>query len=176
MQGIRALARMRSHSAVSTQIVVVGVVAIVIIAGIAGYLVLLRPGSSTSSSQTIPQGGVASGVGSTQGNPASAIALYLDYNLGGNATDYPRFTSHTIYARGNITSIVNFPKTNQVETQLATGGDSFEYWDWQNGTVLPAFANNQLVLAHCYVRGLVPSQNGTAYLYLNDCNLISILG
>lgn len=165
-----------SRSAASTtKIVAIGIVVVVLVAATAGYFLLLRPRSPSANSPTT-QGDVASGVGSSQSNPVSAVALYNDYNLGGQATDYPQFTNHTIYAKGNLTSIVRDPKTSEVETQVNTGANDFEYWDWQSGAGLPAFAENQAVLAHCFVRGLVPSQNGTSYLYLDNCNLISVQG
>jgi hypothetical protein len=159
--------------ALSKQLIAVGAVILILAAAAAGYFVL-RPSSSAASSRN--QTDIASGVGSTRDNPVSAFALYNDYNLGGNATDYPQFTNHGLYAKGNILSIVIDPKTNTTETQIATGASLFEYWDWQVGAALPTLAGNQAVLAHCFVRGLVTSQNGTAFLYLNNCALLSIQG
>jgi hypothetical protein len=175
MQGGLVSSRDWSRRAVSRQAAALGAAAILIVAGVMGYLFVLRPGSSSTPSPSTP-GGVAGGVGSAQDNPVSAFALYDDYNLGGTAIDYPQFTNHLVYAKGNIVSIVRDPKAHMLETQLATGRDAFEFWEWTNSTVLPLIADNQLVLAHCHVRGLVPSQNGTDYLYLDSCNLISISG
>lgn len=173
MRGTGAPASERSRSAVSTQMVAVGVVVIVLIAGAFGYLLLLRPGSSATSSQSTAANGVA---GNSQAHPISANRLYQLYNLGNIATDAPAYTNHTVYATGNLTAIIHNPTTNEWLTGVDTGGNAFEYWYWHNATGLPSIAQNQAVLAHCLVTGLVRQQNGTSFLYLKNCDLISIKG
>jgi hypothetical protein len=173
MRGIGAPASERSRSAISTQIVAVGVVVIVLIAGAAGYFLLLRPGSSTTTSQSTETNGV---VGNSQTHPVSANRLYQLYQLGTVATDVPAYTNHTVYATGNLTAIIHEQTDNQMLTAVDTGGNAFEYWYWHNSTGLPPVAENQAVLAHCFVTGLVRQQNGTSFLYLKSCDLISVQG
>lgn len=167
MRAFRASSHKGSRAAVSNQVAVASVVIVALIAVASGYLLFLRPASTGSSTTT------QSAPGSSPTNAVSAYALYNDYGLGQNATDYPQFTGHTIYARGNLTSIVLDPKSPVVETQLATPGDSFEYWYFQNDTGLPAIAQEQPIVAHCFVQGLVQQRNGTQYLYLNNCTVVN---
>ncbi len=168
MNGFRASSSRRSRTAVSNQVAAVSVVAVVLLAVASGYLLFLRP-ASTASSTTTTQGAP----GTSPSNAVSAFALYNDYNLGPNATDYPQLTGHTIYARGNITSIVNSQSSAAVETQVATPANAFEYWEFLNGTGLPPIAQNQPIVAHCFVLGLVQQRNGTQYLYLNSCSVVA---
>lgn len=168
----------RSRSAVSTKIVAAAVVLIVLVAGVAGYFLLLRPGTTTSSQ--VSSSSCTSG--SSVSCPVSAVTLYNVYGLGGIPTDYKQFTNHTIFASGNLTSVINYPAGqkqfggNSVETGMFTNGNDFEYWYWQNSTGLPAEAGNQAVVANCLVRGLAPYGNGSSILYLENCNLISLRG
>ena len=173
MRGMRGPASERSRSAISTRIVAVGVVVVVLIASAAGYFLLLRPGSSTTSSTSTATAtnGVA---GNSQTHPVSASKLYQLYNLGANATDVPAYSNHSVYADGNLTAIINDPATGEVLTGMSTGGNDFEYWYWHNSTGLPLVAENQAVLAQCFVTGLVQQRNGTFYLYLKNCDLISL--
>jgi hypothetical protein len=41
-----------------------------------------------------------------------------------------------------------------------------------NDTGLPVIAQNQPIVAHCFVQGLVQQRNGTDYLYLNSCTVV----
>jgi hypothetical protein len=167
MRGSRASGSEGSRAAVSNTVAAAAVVIVVFLAIASGYLLFLRPASTVSGNST-----TQAGPGSSPSSAVSAFALYNDYNLGQTATDYPQFTAHTIYARGNITGIVRDPNSPVVETQLATPGSSFEYWFFQNDTGIPAIAQNQPVLAQCYVQGLVMQKNGTQYLYLNNCSVV----
>jgi hypothetical protein len=159
--------------------VAAAVVLIVLVAGVAGYFLLLRPGSTTTSSQVSSSSCTP---GSSASCPVSAVTLYNAYGLGGIPTDDQTFTNHTIFATGNLTSVVNFQEPqklfsgNQVMTGVYTHGNDFEYWYWQNSTGLPVESGNQQVLANCLVKGLAPYGNGSSFLFLENCNLLSIKG
>jgi len=159
--------------------VAAAVVLIIVVAGVAGYLIFLRPGTTTSTSSVSTS---SAAPGSSLSNPVSAVALYNDYGLGGIPTDDKQFTNHTVYASGNLTSVINYPAPQKlfsgdsVETGMFTNGNDFEYWYWQNATGIPNAAGNQAVVANCFVRGLAPYGNGSSFLYLENCNLISIKG
>lgn len=179
MRGVSSSNLTRSRSAIATKMVAAAVVLIVIVAGVAGYFLLLRPGSTSSSSKSSNTGCAP---GSSATCPVSAVALYNDYGLGGIPTDDATFTNHTIFATGNLTSVINFQEPqklfngNQVSTGMYTNGNDFEYWYWQNSTGLPVESGNQQVLANCLVKGLAPYGNGSSFLYLENCNLLSIKG
>ena len=135
----------------------------------------------SGSSSTSGKGGTNQIIGSTQGNPVTAIELYNDYNLGGIPKDNPQYTNHTVYVTGKLNSIINIPATNQVETGMDTNvqagqatTNSVEYWYWTNSTGLPAYAGEQTVLAKCLVQGLVTSQGPPTLLILTGCSLISV--
>jgi len=159
--------------------VAAAVVLIVVVAGVAGYFLFLRPGSPTTSSQVSSTSCTS---GSSASCPVSAVTLYNVYGLGGIPTNYATFTNHTVFAVGNLTSIINYQDPqkqfsgNQVMTGMYTNGNDFEYWYWQNSTGLPNAAGNQQVLANCLVKGLAPYGNGSSFLYLENCNLLSIKG
>jgi len=156
----------------------VAVVLIVLVAGLAGYFLLLRPGTKTTTGSSSTSTGGAPG--SSQSNPVSAVALYNDYGLSGIPADDAQFTNHTVYATGNLTSIITYQAPqkqfsgDEVMTGVNTNGNDFEYWYWGNSTGLPSVAGNQLVLANCFVKGLAPYGNGSSILYLDNCNLLSL--
>jgi len=175
MRDVMSSTSRMSRRAVSTKVIALAVVVIIVVAGAAGYLFLLQPGSKTSGSVTTSS---SSRLGFSADNPVSAVQLYNLYGLSGIPSDYKAFTNHTIYATGNLTSIINFPKPqgifggNQVETGVNTNGNDFEYWYWGNSTGLPPFADNQRVVATCLDLGLSPYGNGSSILYMDNCALV----
>ena len=179
MRGVTSSNLTRSRPAVATKIIAAAVVLIVIVAGVGAYFLLLRPGSTTTTGSVTTSTGAP---GSSVTNPVSAVALYNDYGLGGIPTDDKTFTNQTVFASGNLTSVINYAAPqkqfggNSVETGMFTNGNDFEYWYWQNATGIPGAAGNQAVVASCFVRGLAPYGNGSSFLYLENCNLISIKG
>jgi hypothetical protein len=165
-----------SRRAIATKVIAGVVVVIIVVAGVAGYLLLSKPGSKTGTGTNTTSS--SSPLGFSPTNPVSGIQLYNLYGLSGIPSDYKPFTNHTIYATGNLTSIINFPKPqglfggDEVETGVATNGNDFEYWYWGNSTGLPTFADNQQVKATCFDLGLSPYGNGSSILYMDNCALV----
>lgn len=154
---------------------------VIIVAGIAGYLAL-KPSSSSKSTASSATTAASCSLGSCPTNPVSGITLYNDYQLSGIPTNDATFTGKTVYAQANLTSIINYPSPQKnyngslEETGVYTNANDFEYWYWGNTTGLPGVADLQLATASCYVLGLTPQGNGSDFLYLDNCQLVSLKG
>lgn len=177
MRGISSLG-FESRRGVSTRIIAGVVIIVIIVAAIAGYLALKPSSSSKSTASTATASSCSQGF--CVSNPVSGVTLYNDYQLSGIPTNDKTFTGKIIYAQGNLTSIITYPSPqvsfngSTEETGVFTNADDFEYWYWGNATGLPFIAANQLATAQCYVIGLAPYGNGSSFLYLDNCQLISL--
>ncbi len=164
-----------ASTGVSTKLVAGVVIILVLVAAVAGYYLILKPGSTGPGSSSTS--GTQASLGFAASNPVSATQLYNFYGLGGIPADYKPFTNHTIWVSGNLTSMIDLQKpqpefgNNEVMTGVNTGGNDFEYWYWGNTTGLPAIANNERVVASCFDPGLRPYGNGSSILYLVNCAL-----